>query len=208
GWASSALLLMTLCYASRAHAQYARPVFVRVSTGGPAFTVSVRQRRHVPAQQLAACEQACGFWAYPGKYVVRMDLPEQDASVTLRVRGPGNYDFVPGNSAARSAGLVLGIVGPVAVTVGAVMVIAGAYNSRCDDAVDRPTSCNTPAISYYGAATFLAGVGMTTAGWVLYVANRPRFQLNELGPLQPASARLGLIPMPRGGLGFGATVAF
>ncbi|MEO7034055.1 MAG: hypothetical protein ABI548_09235 [Polyangiaceae bacterium] len=62
--------------------------------------------------------------------------------------------------------------------------------------------------SYYGAATFLAGVGMTTAGWVLYVANRARFQRSELGPLQPASARLGLIPLPRAGLGFGATVAF
>ncbi len=207
GCASWALLLTVLLFAPRAHAQYAAPVFVQVDAAGQGFTVSTPHARHVPAQTIAECQQACGFWAYPGTYEVRGQGPGPLERATLRVRGPGNYTFVPENSAARRAGLVLGIVGPVATVVGVFMVVAGAYNS-CDDAALHPTPCKTPAISYYGAATFVAGAGMTTAGWIMYIYNRPKFTLSAPVPWQPASAQLGLIPMPRGGLAFGATVTF
>lgn len=207
-WASRALLLMTLLFASRAHAQYAAPVFVQVDTGGQAFTVSEPHRRHVPAKQLVACAQACGFWAYPGDYEVRVQQPDHDANVSLRVRGPGNYDFVPADSDAHTGGLVLGIAGPVVTLVGTVMMLVGVYNSCPADDENGARSCSTPPIFYYGGATFLAGAGMTTAGWILYAHNRAHFELSAPGPLQPASARLGLVPMARGGLGFGATVAF
>ena len=124
---------------------------------------------------------------------------------TLRVRGPGNYDFVPEDSGPHTAGLVLGITGPVVIGVGTVMILMGAYDS-CADEETRP--CSTPPISYYGAATFVAGAAMTAVGWVLYGQNRAHFTFSEGRPWQPTSARLGLLPMPRGGLGFGATVTF
>ena len=205
-WASWALLVATLCFASPAHAQYAAPVFVQLNAGG-AFSVSAPHGKHAPAQPIAECAQACGFWAYPGDYQVLVHQPDHDANVKLRVRGPGTYDFVAADSGARTSGLVLGIAGPVLTLVGTVMLLVGVYDSCGDDSAPVH-SCNTPPIFYYGAATFVAGAGMTTAGWIIYAHNRAHFELSELRPLQPASARLGLIPMPRGGLGFGATVAF
>ncbi|MEP7052156.1 MAG: hypothetical protein ABJB12_17460 [Pseudomonadota bacterium] len=205
-WAGLASLGMPLFFASRAQAQYAAPVFVQVNAGAEAFTVSTPHARHATAQTVAQCAQACGFWAWPGDYPVSVHLPGHDAAVTLRVRGPGNYAFVPEDSGPHTAGLVLGIAGPVVTLIGALMVVSGAVQG-CDDA-NRTGPCRTPPISYYGAATFFAGAGMTAAGWVLYIHNRAHFQLSALGPPEPASARLGLIPLPRGGLGFGATLSF
>ena len=214
-WAARAFLVMSLLFAPRAHAQYAAPVFVQtpvfvqVNAGGQAFTVLTPHTRQVPAQKITECAAACSFWIYPGTYDVRLHGQDHDTTATLRVRGPASYDFVPESSGPRTAGLVLGIVGPVVTVVGALMVVAGAYNS-CDDAAPNPPPCKTPPISYYGAATFLAGAGMTSVGWAMFIYNRPHFVLSNANaaPWQPASARLGLVPMPRGGLGFGATVTF
>ncbi len=207
-WASRALLLATLLFASRARAQYAAPVFVQVAAGGEAFTVSEPHRRRVPGKQIVACAQACGFWAYPGDYEVRVHQPDHEANVSLRVRGAAIYDFVPANSDARTGGLVLGIAGPVVTFVGTLMLLVGVSDGCPEDDLDLKRSCSTPPLVYYGAAMFLAGAGMTTAGWILYAHNRAHFELSAPGPLQPASARIGLIPLLHGGLGLGATVGF
>ena len=206
GVAARALFVVLLLFASRAHAQHQTPVFVRVNAGA-AFTVSVPQGRHMAALHVAECSEACGFWVYPGKYQVLVQGQQGDVTTTLRIRGPGNYDFRPEDSAPHTAGLVLGTTGPVVTSVGGVLMLIGVYNG-C--AADGPAihPCSTPPIVYYGLATFFAGAGMTTAGWIVYAHNRAHFELNEPGSAPPTSARLGLIPMPRGGLGFGATVTF
>jgi hypothetical protein len=64
------------------------------------------------------------------------------------------------------------------------------------------------APAYYGLATLAAGAGMTTVGSIMFAHNRVHFQHSEdPGPLE-TSARISVLPMPQGGLGLGATVAF
>jgi hypothetical protein len=159
------------------------------------------------------CDGECGFWAWPGTYSVRLRLDgaPKDSSLTLRVRKPGRYELIPANQAGRNAGMALGLVGPVVSLVGLLMVFAGAIESGCTQATSQ-NDCShgdgPAAIAYYGLATLAVGAGMTTAGWLVFAHNRAHFQLSdEPGPLG-TSARISVLPMPHGGLGLGALVAF
>jgi hypothetical protein len=183
-----------------------RLVFVRVHAGARRFSVVTSE----DARPIADCDGECGFWAWPGRYTVRLrlDSGKKDSNVSLRIHRPGRYDFVPTEPAARTTGLVLGITGPLVMFVGALMTYAGFATVGCDDNSVSPCRNGPEPIGYYGLATLAVGAGMTTAGWIVFAHNRAHFELSqELGPLSP-SARVGVIPLPHGGLGLGATVAF
>jgi hypothetical protein len=184
-----------------------RLVFVQIRAGDRPFSVLTRN----DGEAIAVCEGDCGFWAWPGNYSVRLGLDgaKKESSLSLRIRRPGLYNLVPANPAARNAGMALGLVGPVVGLVGALMAFAGVIDSGCAEATTQTHCDDGPApIAYYGLATLAVGAGMTTVGWIVFAHNRVHFQLSDdPGPLA-TSARVSVQPMPQGGIGLGATLAF
>ncbi len=179
-------------------------VLAHVSAGQHPFTISFGRGK----RPVADCSKECDFWAWPAKYRVLVhqgEGPADDASVALNVRGPGRYDFVPANGAAQNAGLVLGITGPVIGFVGAVFTAAGLFRT-CSDAAPGESCDGKPTAFYVGLGVLAVGAGMTAVGWPLYLHNRAHFQASDRPPAP--SARLGVVPLPHGGLGLGATFAF
>jgi hypothetical protein len=192
-----------------------RLVYVRVHAGDGPFSVVTPN----DGQAIAVCDGECGFWAWPGNYSVRLRLAgaAKDSSLSLRIRQPGRYDLIPADQAARNTGMVLGLVGPVVAFVGVLMVYGGFVATCSESSADR--DCNDPtAIGYYGLATLAVGAGMTTVGWVVFAHNRRHFQRSDdprsaksgsaEGEPLGTSARVSVLPMPHGGLGLGAILAF
>ena len=140
-------------------------------------------------EPIADCAGACDFWAWPGKYRVRVfqgEGPRNDSVLALRVGQAGSYSFVPANGGAQNAGIVLGVSGPVVGIAGLVLTLVGV------NAGDRPASL------YVGLGGLALGTGMTSVGWLLYAKNRASFDF---------SARVGPQPVA-GGLGWGAALTF
>jgi hypothetical protein len=185
-----------------------RLVYVRIHAGDRPFSVVTPKDE----QPIAVCDGECGFWAWPGNYSVRLQLDgaPKESGLSLRIRKPGRYDLIPADRAARNTGLVLGLVGPVISFVGVLMTVAGVLEAGCtyDTSQDDCHDDGPAPIAYYGLATLAVGAGMTTAGWIVFAHNRVHFQLSDdPGPLG-TSARVSVLPMPHGGLGLGALVAF
>lgn len=184
------------------------PVYVRVSAGKRSFIVFGEGQRRV-----AECDEDCQFWAWPGTYRVRLTQTEQEPerSVRLRIRYSGNYLLRLGDSDARGAGLTLGIVGSTIAAVGSVMWLAGTALNECNSDTTTPNSaghCGTPSIVYYGLGTFVAGAAIGAVGFVIFGNNGSGFHYFSQPALLPMSARVGLVPLARGGVGLGATLSF
>jgi len=215
GWvgSSGALLLTLLCVAPRANAQAVETqpmtpgqgmVSTHVSAGQRSFAVYFG-RGKLP---IAACDGECDFWAWPGKYRVVVhqgEGPRDDASLALRVRRPGTHTFVPATGSAQNTGLILGVAGPAIGFVGAVLAVGGLVATCSDPAPGE--SCDKPAGFYIGLGTLAVGGAMTAIGWPLYIHNRAHFDFRDRASAQP-TARLGVGPLPHGGLGLGATFSF
>lgn len=216
--ASQALLLAALSFTARAQAQSAEeplppsppppinvPVpapaplawpaqplaFVQLDAGQRSFSVLTPESE----QLVADCHSACGFWAWPGKYQVRIRSAEggKEATVSVRIRESSSYRFVPADRAARNTGLVLGIAGSTVGLVGMAFTMVGLLIPCSDLATDR--SCDASPALYAGLAGLVVGAGVGTAGWISFVNNRAHFQPT-------------LTPLPRGGLRLGASFAF
>ena len=186
-----------------------RLIYVRIHAGERPFSVVARD----DAEPIAVCDGDCGFWAWPGNYSVRLRLAgaATDSSLSLRLRKPGLYDLIPANKAARNTGIALGIAGPVVGFVGLLMTMVGLLEAGCsydDGAQNGCHNAGPKPIAYYGLATLAAGAGMTTVGWLMFAHNRAHFQLSDGRGPHGASARVTVLPLPQGGLGLGAVVAF
>jgi len=184
-------------------------VFVSLRAHGRSFIVFDDDQRRV-----AECDDDCEFWAWPGSYRVQLQKNEHEheTSVRLRVRHSGSYTLDPGNEQAADGGLALGVVGSLVAVVGSAVMFAGELSYDCvsEDAADNGAggNCKTPPSVYYGLTTLAVGAGMTTVGFVLYGGNHTGFHFeSEPVPLR-YTARFGPVPLPRGGLGLGATLAF
>lgn len=203
-WSSASGVFLAASLVS-AKAQAQEPVYVRLAAGQRDLTVLTRDGREV-----AACHEHCEFWAWPGKYRVRLRHGDDESTTTLRVRSPGDYRFDPGDVPLKSAGLFLGITGAAVTLVGAVVVVASAMSSSCDEDASDPAGrrCSTNPAVFYGLGTMAAGGGTSALGFVLFAQNRARFRYQES---EGVSARLGVLPAPsgtRGGLTVGLSLAF
>jgi len=183
------------------------PVYVHVSAGKRSFIVFGEAQRRI-----AECDEDCQFWAWPGTYRVRLTQTEHEPerSVRLRIRYGGNYLLKLGDSDARGAGLALGIVGSTIAAVGSIMWLAGSAFHECsyEDSAGSANHCETPSIVYYGLGTFVAGAGIGAVGFVIFGNNGSGFHYFSEPPPLAMSARVGLVPLSRGGLGLGATLSF
>jgi hypothetical protein len=177
-------------------------VLVHVSAGEHPFAVFFGRGR-LP---IAECANACDFWVWPGKYRVVVhqgEGPHDDASLALRVRRSGSYEFVHANGRSQNAGLILGVAGPTIGFVGLIFTAVGLF-ATCSDPPPGE-SCDKPAAFYLGLGTLAVGAGMTAIGWPLYLHNRAHFQLTAPAASGPS---VGVVQLPRGGLGLGATFSF
>ena len=181
------------------------PVFVSVHAGGRSFIVFGEQKRRV-----AECDNDCQFWAWPGSYRVELQQTahEAETSVRLRIRRGGSYELRVGDQEVRDGGLVIGILGSIAAAAGTVILVIAASEECSVEQSGATNSCNTPSAIYYGLGTLAVGAGMTAGGFVLFATNQTGFQFTSEPLLVPVTARVGPIPLPRGGLGLGATLSF
>lgn len=137
-------------------------VLAHVSAGPHPFSVSFGRGRH----PIASCERECDFWAWPGKYrvlVQRGEGPHDDVAVTLNIRRPSSYVFVPADGAGQNAGLILGVSGPVIGFVGLVLTAAGLFGT-CSDPSPGESCDGKPPAFYIGLGTLAAGATMTAVG--------------------------------------------
>jgi hypothetical protein len=210
---------MVLFSAPRAQAQSFGPVFVQLHAGDGAYSViATGGPRNAPQPVIATCDGDCGFWAWPGPYKLHFAASgdEHAKNLNLRVRAPGDYTFVPANVGMRNTGLTLGIIGPTIAFVGLIVAVVALSQPSCDDDSGNdgnpPRSCATPPGLYYGLETLAVGAGIGTLGWIMFAQNRPRVVYRPLAPAAATApsmtARVGLVPLSRGGFGLGATVAF
>jgi hypothetical protein len=189
-------------------------VYVQLHAGERAYSVTTAGgSRHEPNPVIANCDGDCGFWAWPGSYKLRFPASgdERAKTVNLRILAPGDYTLMPPDVAARNTGLTFGVAGSAVAGVGLILFIAGLFATPCEDDSKGNGKCAYSPAIYYGLGTLAVGGGIATSGWLVYAQNRAHFV--HRSPLaaataQSVAARVGLMPLPRGGFGLGAAVAF
>ena len=215
---SSAWALSTFVLAAQAQAQtpppgwYPPPPYLaHVSVqAGPSAELSV-----LPAggsDAVARCTGYCDFWTLPGRYTLySLDHSTGEREhLALRITQSSRFQLEPGDSSARTTGLVVGIGGSAAVVTGLILITSALLTSGCDG-----TSCGSDtdqAVARVGLGFLLAGAIATPIGWTVFAHNRPRLQRIDEGATATTDGRgqvnLGVVGVGRGGWGLGAVGAF
>jgi hypothetical protein len=211
---SSGLLLAFA--AAHAQAQESAPRYfqvqpVPVQLAGGEGPLSFRLSYPGQEQIVAQCPGQCSVLLWPGQYTLyATDASGRESKGALTVDGPRLFVATPPSSTARSAGLALGIVGIAAVGLGFLIVVfdcGGDSDNSCDTGQARDVAAT-------GLLTLAAGAVMAPIGWVMYAKNRDLHIESRLSPAgsnasaHAASASFGVVPLPRGGFGFGAAAQF
>ena len=184
----------------------AQPVLVQLAGGeGP---LSFRLSYRAGGQIAADCPGQCSVLLWPGQYMLdAMDARGRESTGALTVVGPQLFVATSPSIAARSAGLALGIVGTAAVGVGLIIVLVecgGDAGASCDTGQAR-------SVRTAGVLSLAAGAVMAPIGWVMYSKNHDLHIESRLSPAVPVragSASFGVMPLPQGGVGFGAAAHF
>jgi hypothetical protein len=154
---------------------------------------------------IVSCYHQCSFWGAPGSYTLRATSPERKVhyETTLSVGQRDEFNVSLGHPGARTAGLIAGIVGPVAMAGGFLLGVGHLVEER---GCGEPT-CPTTA-DYVPVAMLLSGLVTTVVGWTVYAANGPRVDgANEERASSPRP-QLGVLALPRGGWGVGISTLF
>ena len=172
-----------------------------------------------PGEQLEAivsCHHQCSFWGVPGSYTLWATSPERDLDyeTTLHVAKPTAFRVSSGHPGARTAGLITGIVGPLVIVGGALMVLEAFTEAQaCSESNCEAQNSGKPYLGVIGVGAILVGALATPVGWSVYAANGPRVDAvsnDSTARAQPSPSPLhvGLLPLPRGGWGFGVSTVF
>ena len=122
------------------------------------------------------------------------------------MHGASSIQFDPDTRAKRSTGLTLGILGPIAMVAGMVMVVIGSMPEGHD--TDKGTLTT-------GIVALLGGLTITPIGWVMFGTSfKPEYKVRSLEAEEARGGRprhsgwaFGLIPT-RNGAGFGGQIRF
>ena len=117
-----------------------------------------------------------------------------------------------GDRGVRTAGLALGIVGPVMLGTGAAMFlwpyVARSDSGKCENEQPcPPAEANTNAWTHVGASLFIAGALDTPVGGILYSKNKARIKAETARSTHLITPTFAVVPL-RGGIGVGAGIAF
>jgi hypothetical protein len=163
---------------------------------------------------IAACTGNCTFRVPPGQYLLEVDATSdlRAGKKIINVGGPTIVDVSPGSKGTHTTGLVLGIIGPVAIFAGLIgAVVVAAENSttdfECSSSSSYSSSCNKEKSSATPWLLLLAGgIGATTAGWIMFGTSNTKIKPGPGVAPTPAVA-WGVAPT-NGGASLGLRVSF
>ncbi|MCK6536851.1 MAG: hypothetical protein L6Q84_28115 [Polyangiaceae bacterium] len=143
---------------------YAVPPPVDLVSTEPGVSLSVFPERARPDRDppLFECPTPpCRIPLWPGRYQLRVSEGPETLEGTrgFETTGPAQVSVDPDTHAHRTAGLVMGIVGPIAALVG-VGMLASCSGSECREGDDFLGSS--------GVLLFLGGLTVTPIGWVMF----------------------------------------
>lgn len=179
-----------------------RPVWIALHVPAHAFAVLGEG-----GAEVAACSDSCRFWAYAGKYELRVaSAAGQDApTIPFRIGKPGDYTVVLGDESDRDVGAALALAGSTAILIGSLVSLAGLISYDCASSTAESTSCKTPSAVYSGLITMGAGAALGSVGLVLYASNRNHVRFD--GVPEPLTTRLSAAPLAHG-FGLVTTLTF
>jgi hypothetical protein len=116
---------------------------------------------------IARCQIPCRAQLPVGRYKLYVTASEETLSGSriIDIVGPSTVIVDPDAPGQRTTGLVLGIGGPVAVIVGAVVLVSSAFD-RCYDCGDGNN--NDSAGGVIGAVLLLGGLVAIPVGWTMF----------------------------------------
>lgn len=162
-----------------------------------------------PGSTVIRCVENCEFWALPGEYTLyaKNNGDEEPQRFPFRIIDSNHYKLDVGNTKARTAGLALGLAGPVSIVAGIALSFAALDGAYCE--YDCKGTSISPAP---GVILLLTGLITTPVGWVMYAANPSRLRQIDQGghgPTEPQQqVRVGMVGLGLGGLGLGAAGTF
>ena len=180
-------------------------VHVFVTTGEDDLLLTVAQPG--ARRAIVRCYRQCSFWGVPGSYALWATSAERQVhyQTILHVEQRTSFTVSSGHPDARTAGLIAGIVGPIAVVAGVVLLgYQFAAAPQCD-------SCPPQGGHPVPVALAISGLAATFVGWGLFVASGPRVDTVDDKPIRSVGAshlHLGVLAFPRGGWGGGLSTQF
>jgi hypothetical protein len=219
-WSIAAALL---AFAPRVRAQEAKPalaaqrkesaprgaVQVIVTTPEDDLLITVAQ----PGKPLAivSCYYQCSFWAIPGSYSLWATGSARNIKyeTTLLVRSHTKFAVTTGHHAVRTAGLITGILGPIAVGLGYALVAHAVQCGECSEGGNADATA--------GVALFWGGVAATIVGWTVFATSEQTHvdaiddepaRPTQRAELRPPLFHAGVQALPHGGWGVGLSAQF
>lgn len=191
---------------AQAQEEATQPAHVVIEGGSP--EVELRLSRGSSDETLLRCQGRCEFFAPKGRYrlYARDANTGAEHELGLRVRHSGRFRLRQGDSSARTAGLVVGIAGPVSLVTGMVLLLPSLMSAGCHDSGGCTTQRERTA-GMVGLGLLLGGAIATPIGWVVFAQNRTRLeQLRGAAP--PERFRIGLAGVAPGALGLSGVARF
>lgn len=184
--------------------RYVAPVPLDLTTSavGAGFEIYHPDAKPGRDAPVVVCPTSCRVWVYPGTYLIRITEAEGTLAGNreIEVRRPMSIDFDPDTSAKRTAGLVLGVAGPVMIISGLGLAL-GTPTDSDDDYEDEAA---------LGALLLLGGLAATPVGWVMFgTSYKPEYEIGAPLPGAPPPPTWSFGPAVTGSsAGFVATARF
>lgn len=174
---------------------------VTIAGTRPLLLVELYAPRAAPGLDLpiARCRTPCVAHLVPGRYRLAVAATDEtlDGSRSIQIEGSSELEVDPDSASQRTTGLVLGIGGPVASMLGAVLLLSNVCIDSC--------SHENGGAAAAGALVMLGGMVVTPIGWILFARSfAPEVEMRPLGGHEPtAFAGRPLEHARPVGLGFG-----
>jgi len=159
-------------------------------------------------QAIVSCYYQCTFWGVPGRYSLWATSPARNIhyKTTLDVGLHTEFQVSAGHTAARTAGLVAGVLSPIVAGVGLFLVTDGVGATQCDDCAGR-----RDAEVQAGLVMFWGGLLATPISWLVF-ATSSEMRVDPFDdkptPVRAPRLQLGVQPLPHGGWGAGLSTVF
>lgn len=150
---------------------------VDLTSDTPGVGYRVYQAKARPGRDApyVSCPGPCRVVLPRGEY--RFVVTETDVTLSgsrmITINAPSTIQFDPDTRDKRSAGLTLGIAGPVVMLVGLVVALASSCNGGCDG-----SSSSREHVAWTGIGMMAAGLTATPVGWVMFGTSfKPEYEV-------------------------------
>lgn len=143
-----------------------QPVRFVVRVQLPDARVEVRAESH---ELIAQCVQVCELQLPPGNYTATERTKDGNdlRELEFTVNGPGSIEIQEPHMAVANVGRVLGILGTLAIPIGATLILTA--NSGCG--AECPNARSVERRAQVGAALLLSGFIVAPIGWTVFGVN-------------------------------------